>query len=264
MPNFSELLQKLNLNRKQVAIFLSLVKLGKATAAAIARDSGVTRTHVYDLTEELIEKGLVSVVEEHSIKVYEAVDHAGLLAYVSREQTDLREISKKLEQMAGDFNGLQVGLKQKTKVRFFDGIEGVKNLYEEIKRDLSRQSASSEVLTIFSPEKANALIPGFYFFDFPVVTVRDIVCEDAMATAYKKQIQNSKNKVQYKMWPEGRGIFPTDNIAWLNKVAYVDLTGYPSGIIVENVAMVRTFTMMFNAMWMSLDDKPRLRPSTEQ
>ena len=83
MANLKQLLFKLNLNQKEATIFLSLVKLGKSHASAVGRDSGVTRTHIYDLVQDLVKKGLVSEVEERGIKTYEAVDHAGLLAFVA-------------------------------------------------------------------------------------------------------------------------------------------------------------------------------------
>ena len=161
MAQLTQLLQKLNLNKKEASIFLTLVKLGKATAAAIGRDSGVTRTHIYDLVQSLIQKGLVSEVEERGVKTYEAVDHAGLLAFVSRQEKELKHVEKKLVEAAGEFNALQLGLQQKTKVRFFDGVEGVKNIYEEITKDFRASTEKFELLTIFSPENLNKVVPNF-------------------------------------------------------------------------------------------------------
>ena len=56
----------------------------------------------------------------------------------------------------------------------------------------------------------------------------------------------------YKIWPKEKNEFPTDTLCWLNKIAYLDMKGYPSGIIIENAAMVETFTMWFRQMWDSL------------
>ncbi|MSU75315.1 MAG: hypothetical protein EXS55_02270 [Candidatus Magasanikbacteria bacterium] len=247
-----QLLLKLNLNEKEALIFLSLVKLGSATASALGRDSGVTRTHIYDLVQSLVQKGLVSEVEERGVKTYQAVDHAGLLAFVSREQNELKQIEKKIVEAASDFKSLQLGAEQKTKVRFFDGVEGVKNIYEEIRKDFEKQPERFELLTIFSPQNVETIMPGFQFFSFPNATVRDIVSADAHLAEYEKQMKLAGNDVSYKVWPKEKGAFPTDNIAWKNKIAYIDLVGYPSGIIIENESIVKTFTMWFNQLWESL------------
>ena len=246
------ILLQLKLSPKEVAIFLSLVKLGRAVASAIARDANITRTHIYDIVQTLMDKGLVSEVEVAGVKNYEAVDHAGLLAFVSREQKELVGLEKKLQQVASDFQALQLGQQQKTKVRFFDGVEGVKNIYGEIRHDLAQQVEPFELLTIFSPEKLEHAVPGSTYLDYPNMILRDIVAEDGMLDAYKAQMSATKNTATYKVWPKERGIFPTDTIAWKNKIAYIDLVGNPSGIIVENEATYRSFAMWFEVVWESL------------
>lgn len=252
MANLKELLLQLKLSSKEVAVFLSLVKLGKTTAAAVARDSGITRTHIYDLVQGLIEKGLVSELEEKKIKVYEAAEYNGLLAFVSRQQKELQSAEKQLVQLASEFNALQVGAKQKTRVRFFDGVEGVKNIYEEIRRDFNKQTERFELLTIFSPENLERVMPGFQYFTFPNALGRDIVAADTLLPEYERQMRVAGHGVEYKIWPPDKGLFPTDNIAWNHKLSYIDLIGYPSGIIIENASIFQSFTLWFNRLWESL------------
>lgn len=251
MAQLKQLLLDLKLSEKEVDLFISLVRLGKGTAAAIGRASGITRTHVYGLITGLVEKGLVSEIEERGIKTYEPVDHAGLLAFVSREQKQLQKIEKKLAEAASAFNALQVGNKEKTKVRFFNGVDGVKNIYAEIDQDIKKQKEPFEFLSFFSPEQLNTIIPEFQYFTSPQMKGREIVVADKMIEEYKKQIGELPN-MQHKLWPKERGLFPTDTLVWKNKLAYIDLSGYPSGIIIENDAMAISFTMWFNAIWDSL------------
>jgi hypothetical protein len=73
-----------------------------------------------------------------------------------------------------------------------------------------------------------------------------------MLAEYQTQMEKTKHEVRYKLWPKEKGLFPTDNIAWKNKIAYIDLVGYPSGIIIENEAVVKSYTMWFNQMWEGL------------
>ena len=78
------------------------------------------------------------------------------------------------------------------------------------------------------------------------------MADDALLPEFKTQIAAAGNGVQYKVWPKEKGLFPTDNIAWKNKIAYIDVANYPSGIIIENESIVKTFTMWFNQLWESL------------
>ena len=184
MAQLKHLLLKLNLNEKEAGALLSLIRLGKATATAISRDSGITRTHIYDLVASLVEKGLVRELEERGIKTYETIDHAGLLAYITRRQKELAHLEKEAVSAASEFNALERGRQQKTKVRFFDGVEGVKNIYEEIASDFKKQTEPFEILTIFSPRNVEKIMPGFQFFSFPNARGRDIVCADEQLPEY--------------------------------------------------------------------------------
>ncbi len=248
MTQLRETLENLKLSEKEVDLFLALVRLGKSTVSVLARESGITRTHIYGIVEVLVKKGLVSEVEDRGKKTYESVDHAGLLAFISREQKELQKIEKKVVEMASEFNALQVGSKEKTKVRFFNGIEGVKQMYAEIRHDIEKSDAQIEVLTIFSPENLEKIIPDFAYFDYPNMLGRDIVAEDSMIKTYTSKIKPE----HYRIWPKEKGVFPTDNVMWKNKIAYIDITGYPSGIIIENEAMAKSFTMWFNEIWNGL------------
>ena len=252
MANLKQLLLQLHLSPKETAVFLSLIKLGKTTATAVSREAGITRTHVYDIAQELANKGLMSEVEERGVKVYEATDHAGIMAYLSRQQKELVTLEKTFAEAASEFNALQAGRIQKTKVRFFDGVEGVKNIYAEIQHDLKQQTKPFELSTIFSPQNLERVMPGFGYLIYPLMQKRDIVSADTMAEYYNRKMTESGYNSAYKMWPAGSGLFPTDTICWPNKITYIDLVGYPSGIIIENASMIATFRLWFNQLWESL------------
>lgn len=46
--------------------------------------------------------------------------------------------------------------------------------------------------------------------------------------------------------------FPTDTVCWSNKIFLIDLVDYPSGIIIEDTAIVQSFKMWFEFMWKKL------------
>ncbi|MEK7452152.1 MAG: helix-turn-helix domain-containing protein, partial [Patescibacteria group bacterium] len=62
MTQLRETLENLKLSEKEVDLFLALVRLGKSTVSVLARESGITRTHIYGIVEVLVKKGLVSEV----------------------------------------------------------------------------------------------------------------------------------------------------------------------------------------------------------
>lgn len=56
----NELLTQLGLTGKEIAVYLTLLQHGKAAPPLIARITKINRTTVYSVTQELIEKGLIT------------------------------------------------------------------------------------------------------------------------------------------------------------------------------------------------------------
>ena len=56
---------------------------------------------------------------------------------------------------------LRSGLPQKTKVRFFEGVEGIKSINSEIKKDLEKLETPYQFYVIFSADRMEAVLPGW-------------------------------------------------------------------------------------------------------
>lgn len=256
-PNkLKHLLTGLGLDEKEATVFLSLTKLGSAPASTVAKDTGVTRTHVYDLVEILKKRGLITETEVRGVKRYEATDHAGLMAHLSRKQQEMRLLEKQLAQAASMFAGLRTHEEQRTKVRFFEGFEGIRSLYEELRNDLKTQVDPVDLITIWPVESLERAYPQFYeqevYFNLPNLTKRDIMYECEMAKRYIERYKKGPAKHDYRIWPKEKKEFDTDTLCWLNKVAFTDVRGNPSGVVIENVSFARTFRMWFDEMWQHL------------
>lgn len=80
-----------------------------------------------------------------------------------------------------------------------------------------------------------------------------IISETPMLQSFLQQVRgHQQNNFHYKIWPKEKQEFPTDTLCWLDKIAYLDMRGHPSGIIIENKAITETFVMWFEQMWSSL------------
>lgn len=258
MANIRQLLLDYGLAEKEAEVFLSIVKQGESGASTISSDTGITRTHIYDIVFELKKLGLITEIQRRGIKKYQSIDHDGLVAIFGQKQSQLKKLKEEMTMASAEFNKLQVGVAQKTRVRFFDGKEGIKRIYTESRNDLLKtQEKSAELLTIFSPDQIQKVFPKWYehenFMDHGLnITKRGIVCHSDIFNDYVKDIEQRENNHQYKHWPKHGHDFLTDTLCWLGKIAYIDLADVPSGIIIENRGIVCSFKMRFDFMWYSL------------
>ncbi len=67
-------LMELGLSEYEAKAYLSLLRESPATAYEIAKSSGVPTSKVYEVLKRLIEKGIISIIEERKIKRYVPIE----------------------------------------------------------------------------------------------------------------------------------------------------------------------------------------------
>ena len=122
-----ELLLKLGFKENQARVYLACLELGIATGGQIATKAGIQRTYFYDLVKELVDQGFVIQTTRGQRKYFTAVDPERL-AGLERERLGM--IEKTLPQLKSIFNASGV----KPKVSFYEGREGLGEVYEDIFR----------------------------------------------------------------------------------------------------------------------------------
>lgn len=258
MSNIAGILKDLGLTENETKVFLAAVKVGLAPISRVAMEARIARTYVYELAEELKKKGLLAEVEVDKIKKVQALDYGGLLSYTQRRQRDMQRLEKDLEKAQGEFQALRMGIAQKTKVRFFEGVEGIKSINAEIRKNMEMLKMPYNFYVVFSADKMETVLPGWiehnqHIYFEPLMKKYAIISDTPLLPKFLQKTKEREQKnLLYKIWPKEQKEFPTDTLCWLNKIAYLDLQGNPSGIIIENQAMVDTFIMWFKLMWLGL------------
>ncbi|MCW4005835.1 MAG: hypothetical protein NWF04_04470 [Candidatus Bathyarchaeota archaeon] len=93
-PDHIELLMQLGLTLNEARVYLTLSEMGKATAKALSRNSGVTREFIYQILPKLYKKGIAEVVIT-SPKTFRAIPlkkaYAVLMQQKEQENSELQQ-----------------------------------------------------------------------------------------------------------------------------------------------------------------------------
>lgn len=147
MGMIEDILADLHLSDKEVAIYTTLLTLGKATAARISSASGINRTTVYAVCKELAAKGFIQEDSTKEIIFYSPTPPTELTKILKRERQALIERELKLEELAKEVRELPQSKKYVVpKMRFVEHEDKViEFLHERSPMWLESQSPENKL-----------------------------------------------------------------------------------------------------------------------
>ena len=122
--DFLPILCAAGLDEKEAHLYLSGLQIGSAPASDYARAAGFNRITVYNALEELVRRGLFTLEKKVRGKYYAPVAPE----YLALE---VRKNAQAVERMLPELRSLQGKQYRKPHVRFFEGWEGVRRVYED-------------------------------------------------------------------------------------------------------------------------------------
>lgn len=237
-------LQRIGLNDKEANIYLAALELGESNIQQLAKKSGVRRTTTYDIIESLKSKGLMSRVIRGKKTLFYASDPHKLEDEIEEQKYVLRRILPELLMVANS-------LDSKPKVRFFEGIEGIKEVYKD-----TLSYSDGELLAWVSPDAIEAFDLDFLDNDYlprrveKKIWVRAIAPEVKKMKGYKEVDEKSLRKTRLadaQMFPLRVEI----NLYGKNKIAVMSFDE-KFGMIIESQRILETLKSIFEMNWKSL------------
>ena len=121
-----EYLEKLGFSVESGVLYGALVAKGPLTILEASRATGIERTALYRLIDDLTSRGLVEEVLEHKSRRLQAVAPHKIWDMVESEKRRI----EKLDNEFGEFEKMVQGLPQNnsTQVRYYRGIAGIKQI----------------------------------------------------------------------------------------------------------------------------------------
>jgi sugar-specific transcriptional regulator TrmB len=211
-------------------VYLALLELGPSLAGSISRKTGIHRRNVYDITERLIQKGLIGYILKNNRRLFEA-------ANPERFKEILNEKQKILDEGLGELNFLYQKTKEKQETNFYKGIEGLKTVFQD-------QLNSKEILILGASKSAFEILP-FYFKWYDEDRVkRKIKARIIASEKLGKKIPLSEIKYLPQKYANPLAI----NI-YGNKVAIIFWKKIPTAVVINEKEIADSYRQYFELMW---------------
>lgn len=217
------ILQKIGLNKHESAIYLALLELGPSHIAKISEKTSIHRPLIYKALPNLIDKRLVTQTKQAKRMIYMAEPPNRLEALFDDLKIDFFEILPDLEDQYS-------ANEHKPKVRFLQGKDGTKRVFDDIVRSLNKGDTLYRYSSnIDGQEKKDRFLPRGYR------KMRDEKKLERQVITNKQTAEQKKPKLDrfIKIMPEDFGPFEHNitEVIYGNKTAFIDYNSETAMII---------------------------------
>ncbi len=232
LVDLHEKLERVGLSQTEARIYIVLLRLGKAKAGRIAKESRLNRTSTYDGLKRLLEKGLVGYRVEANRKVFSPVQPDRLLSLIKEKEELASELVPSL--MA-----IYTKPSEKQNVTLYFGNRGIKTIFLDIIRERKPCSVldSECQFTERMPDFARFFVRQTEKHRIPI---RHVVREGI-------DVRPSRTtQVRYVK----RGL-PSDAVMsiYSNKIAIILWSDPPEGVVIESKSAADAYRNYFEIIW---------------
>jgi sugar-specific transcriptional regulator TrmB len=239
-------LENLGLSKEEAKVYLALLELKTAYVSLIARKAKVNRENCYYVLDRLHKKGFVGYYMHNKLRYYTAESPKKFLYYFEDKLHSAKQILPDLMLLT------QSGA-NRPKIHFFEGMEGVKTVFEET------LESKDEILGYTDLKALQNLFPAFLEYYF------DTIIENKIKTRLLSPTSDEGLKFRNKYYKteEAKELieilfinpaeFPFKNqvVIYENKVAMISLNEEELiGVLIESETVTDTQRIIYNLAWL--------------
>ena len=232
------------LSEKEAAVYFALLELGKSTVSRIARSANINRTTGYDILDRLVRLGLASVSGKEPKQEYVAESPDNLEKLLESRIAKSREKLKKAKDLIPQLKSMH-NVQERPKVRFYEGTEGLKQVYEDTLTSREPIKAYANV------EDMHNALPG-YFPEYYKRRTRAGIFIHAVLPANAAGIDRaSKDKDEARetaLVPADQYFFSPEINIYDNKIMIASWRE-KLGIIIESNEIAEAMKRIFKLAW---------------
>lgn len=245
MERVIEILQNLGLKKKECNVFLCSLKLGQQPASVIARMLKLNRVTAYVILNRLVQKGLIRSYTKKGVQFFSALSPQELIDYADRKSEEWKNTSNKISHLLPELLHIAPMSANLPKMRFYEGTEGIKEVYTDTLKN------TSEILGFLTVEHISQELKR-YFVDYytPKRKKKGIPCRLILVDCEKSRRYHKLDKQNLRktyLLPKNCLPFEVEiSIYGKDRVALISFTETDlSAVIIQSLAIHNTLKSLY-------------------
>lgn len=127
-----DILRKVGLSEGEIKVYNAVLGIGIAPINKIHEKTGIERRNIYDILNKLIERGLVTYMNENKKRSFQISSPNRLLEYIDEKKEAFEDIKKKLSLQMPEILKEFQAKNEDIKAEVFRGVEGIKTVWNDM------------------------------------------------------------------------------------------------------------------------------------
>ncbi len=247
------ILEQIGLTKTEIKIYIALFKLGQTTTTNLIKESQVPASKTYEFLDKLIKKGLVSYIVKNNKKYFKVENPENLNNYLDSKKEDIDKQISQITALLPQLNNLKSEKESEIEASVFEGLNGIKSLYEKSLNLLERGDTH---YIMGAPKIGNEKLEG-YLLDWHKKRIKKgIKCKyiyDQDAKPYGK-VREKMPLTEVKYHSE-----ETISPVWIEIFKDYVATGHISDkgsvvFLIKDAEIAKKYLHYFNVIWKNSKD----------
>lgn len=244
-----EQLKKFGLPDEEARIYIALLELGTAKVSEVAKKAKINRSNTYIILEALRKKELSHISDGKKIRSYNPAPPERLIQLLEERLKKNTELLDVAHNILPELKSIYIGSGPKPKIRFYEGREGIKTVYEDT-------LTSSETIRAYaSIENMHAALPNYFPEYYKRRAAKGIHIRAIFPNTDEAKERITHNKEEERtalLVPKEEYNFSSEINFYDNKIAFMSLRE-KFGVIIESEELVNTLKKMFELSWVGAE-----------
>lgn len=237
--NLLPIIKHLGLTDKEARVYLAALEVGSSTVAEIARRARINRVTTYDILEKLLKRGMMHFLTKDSVRYFDATEPDIISQEFTRKVHNFKKALPEFRRMRGEA--------AHPKIRYFEGLNGIKTLYAET------LTSKTEILNYSNSKEIRDHWPN-YDEEYVIERVkRKIFLRGISPDDEHGRLVQTRDKEMHRairLVPQDEFTFTNEINIYDDKVAITSFKDEPLiGMIIESLEIANTQRDIFKMAW---------------
>jgi len=238
-----KIIQNYDLSEREAKVYLAGLSKGKSKVSEIAKAAGLNRITTYEILKRLASKGLASGITYSNITYFQVINPEAFISKKERQLSLAKELLPYLSSIKRSTSG-------KPKVDFYEGVEGIKTVYE------STLSCKDRIIyNVTNAKNLTSILDKSFLDDYfkkrtkREIRVKVLIPKKGVDEIYLKD--SAKFLREYKLFDGSKYNIPNEIMIFDNKLIMLSFSG-KIAVVIEDKEIASSMRSIWEILWNSL------------